>query len=121
MHDYATPVEARLGLEHYFKFYNKERFHQSLGYRTTGEVYDERKDGFSRHDEFSRHKEVYPPMGNKKGIGRGKPQLPCPSHPRFHEGLDELPSVYPSAEPALAKAGVALQQSSLPFQPIGII
>lgn len=72
LHDYATPVEARLGLEHYFKFYNKERFHQSLGYRTPGEVYDERK------DEFSRHKEVYPPMGETNRNWAREPSAPTP-------------------------------------------
>jgi putative transposase len=37
--DYATPREARQGLEHYFPFYNLERPHQALGYRTPAQVY----------------------------------------------------------------------------------
>jgi putative transposase len=37
--DYQTPREARLGLTHYFEFYNGQRLHQSLGYRTPTEVY----------------------------------------------------------------------------------
>ena len=48
LHDYHTPVEAQLGLDQYFNFYNKERFHQSLGYLTPGEVYGVFKDEFSK-------------------------------------------------------------------------
>jgi putative transposase len=39
LHDYQTPREAHQGLNRYFKFYNQDRLHQSLGYRTPGEVY----------------------------------------------------------------------------------
>lgn len=39
LHDYQTPGEAYLGLKRYFKFYNIERFHQSLGGKTPYEVY----------------------------------------------------------------------------------
>lgn len=38
--DYTTPREARLGLSGYLEFYNQERLHQALGYRTPAEVYD---------------------------------------------------------------------------------
>lgn len=37
--DYATPREARRGIGEYIAFYNEERLHQSLGYRTPMEVY----------------------------------------------------------------------------------
>lgn len=37
--DYQTAVEARLGLSGYFSFYNDERPHQSLDYRTPEQVY----------------------------------------------------------------------------------
>jgi putative transposase len=36
---YETPREARNGLGEYLRFYNTERPHQSLGYRTPAEVY----------------------------------------------------------------------------------
>jgi putative transposase len=36
---YETPREARAGLNGYLSFYNTERPHQSLGYRTPNEVY----------------------------------------------------------------------------------
>jgi putative transposase len=36
--DYATPREARQGLSNYLTFYNHERLHQALGYRTPAEV-----------------------------------------------------------------------------------
>lgn len=37
--DYATVPEARQGLAQYFAFYNHERLHQSLGYKTPAAVY----------------------------------------------------------------------------------
>ena len=37
--DYQTPKEARRSLDNYFKFYNQERPHQALGYKTPIEVY----------------------------------------------------------------------------------
>ena len=36
---YQDGTEARRSLENYFRFYNTERPHQSLGYRTPGEVH----------------------------------------------------------------------------------
>jgi putative transposase len=39
LHDYATPREARQGLARYFDFYDHERPHQSLDYRTPADVY----------------------------------------------------------------------------------
>ena len=39
LNDYATPREARQGLSAYLRFYNEERLHQSLDYRTPAEVY----------------------------------------------------------------------------------
>jgi len=39
--DYREVSEARSGIDRYFRFYNQERLHQSLGYRTPAEVYFE--------------------------------------------------------------------------------
>jgi len=39
LHDYRTVREARERLALYFHFYNTERLHESLGYRTPHEVY----------------------------------------------------------------------------------
>jgi len=39
LNDYASPREARLGLSRYFHFYNFERPHQALDYRTPAQVY----------------------------------------------------------------------------------
>jgi putative transposase len=39
LHDYGTPREARRGLTDYLQFYNQERLHQALDYRTPAEVY----------------------------------------------------------------------------------
>jgi putative transposase len=37
--DYTSVAEARQGLGGYFAFYNQERLHQDLGYRTPARVY----------------------------------------------------------------------------------
>ncbi len=37
--DYASPREARKELTAYLRFYNEDRLHQALGYRTPAEVY----------------------------------------------------------------------------------
>jgi putative transposase len=39
LHSYASPREARQNLSRYLRFYNEERPHQSLAYRTPAEVY----------------------------------------------------------------------------------
>ncbi len=39
LHDYADVSEAREGLARYFRFYNEERRHASLGYETPADVY----------------------------------------------------------------------------------
>jgi putative transposase len=39
LQDYGTPRQARRGLTDYLQFYNQERLHQSLDYRTPAEVY----------------------------------------------------------------------------------
>lgn len=39
LHEYAHPRAARAGLTTYFQFYNHERLHQSLNYRTPAQVY----------------------------------------------------------------------------------
>jgi len=37
--EYATVLEARKGIGNYMKFYNYERKHQSLNYKTPAEIY----------------------------------------------------------------------------------
>lgn len=41
--DYGTVLEARAGLEQYFGFYNRERLHQGLDYRTPHSVHFARR------------------------------------------------------------------------------
>lgn len=56
LHDYQTQQEAQRRLNWYFQFYNEERYHQALDYRTPGEVYS------ASGNEFSRHGAIYLPM-----------------------------------------------------------
>jgi len=44
LHDYRSVGEAREQLGNYFRFYNEERFHSSLGCRPPAEVYFGRRD-----------------------------------------------------------------------------
>jgi putative transposase len=37
--DYASVPEARAGISRYFQFYNHQRLHQSLDYRTPAAIY----------------------------------------------------------------------------------
>ena len=37
--EYRAMSDARLGLDGYFPFYNQERLHQSLNYKTPLEIY----------------------------------------------------------------------------------
>ncbi len=39
--DYQNGTEARKGVDDYLDFYNRERPHQALGYRTPGQVFEE--------------------------------------------------------------------------------
>jgi putative transposase len=43
LQSYSDGVTLFNGLEKYFEFYNKERFHQSLDYQTPSSVYNLRK------------------------------------------------------------------------------
>src|SRR6202040_2276605 len=42
LHAYATVAEAKAGIGVWLSFYNDERQHQSLGYRTSRQIYQER-------------------------------------------------------------------------------
>jgi putative transposase len=41
LHAYATVAEAKAGIGAWLRFYNEERQHQSLGYRTPRQIYEE--------------------------------------------------------------------------------
>ncbi len=40
--DYTSVPEAKVGLDRYFRFYNQERLHQSLQYKTPAAIYQAR-------------------------------------------------------------------------------
>ncbi len=41
LHAYSTASEARAGIRLWMNFYNSERFHQAMGYKTPDQVYQE--------------------------------------------------------------------------------
>ena len=49
LRDYTSPNEARQGLARYFRFYNHDRPHQSLQYRTPAEAYGGHRDQGGAH------------------------------------------------------------------------
>lgn len=46
--DYRTVSEARAGIGRYFEFYNQQRLHQSLSYKTPQSVYLDKAHQFVR-------------------------------------------------------------------------
>jgi putative transposase len=65
LHSYASPKEARQNLTRYLRFYNDERPHQSLEYRTPAEVYfgSENKK-HQRHDSIMKGEDSTLSMAN---------------------------------------------------------
>ena len=59
LHDYRSVSEARFRLAAYFQFYNRERIHEALGYRTPYEVYSGKPFNFN-------HGQAYPTMHLKQ-------------------------------------------------------
>ena len=55
---YDTVRETRESLTRYFKFYNGERLHESLGYRTPQEVYSGLEETMNEQAGTFHHKEV---------------------------------------------------------------
>ena len=52
LQDIQTVAEARSGLREFFDFYNHERFHQSLDYRTPAQVYLGRQQASEAEEDF---------------------------------------------------------------------
>ena len=52
LQDIQTVAEARSGLRAFFDFYNHERFHQSLDYRTPAQVYLGRQHASKAEEDF---------------------------------------------------------------------
>lgn len=44
LYDYESLTELRKGIDRYFKFYNTERFHQNLNYKTPDDIYFDSKE-----------------------------------------------------------------------------
>jgi len=48
LHSYETVKEAKEGIGRYFSFYNRERLHEALGYKTPQQVYLSRDENFHK-------------------------------------------------------------------------
>lgn len=48
LHSYETVKEAKEGIGRYFSFYNRQRLHESLGYKTPEQVYLSRDENFHK-------------------------------------------------------------------------
>jgi putative transposase len=57
LQSYSTPREARQGLARYFHFYNHERPHQALGYRTPAALYFGTRSEAAARDDFKEGEE----------------------------------------------------------------
>jgi len=57
---YNTPREARQSLARYFQFYNHERPHQALAYRTPAEVYGRTRSTAMAGDDLTKGEELEP-------------------------------------------------------------
>ena len=73
LYDYSTISEARKRLHVYFEYYNTQRYHQSLGYRTPREVYyginknyQERREQAKR--ERAKHRKQYWQSGGLESL-----------------------------------------------------
>lgn len=67
LHDYATPREARQGLVRYFGFYNHDRPHQALDYRTPAQLYFQKEEAQARSDPMALGMAAHNAFHNKKG------------------------------------------------------
>jgi putative transposase len=54
LRDYTDGWHAEASLDAYFRFYNQERIHQALGYRTPGEVYYQRNSSGGKPQDDNR-------------------------------------------------------------------
>ena len=81
LRDYANGLELRSGLGRYFRYYNFERPHQSLGYKTPVEFAAEARLGLS--------------LSGDSGAGKDKaePSQPCLTVYPLTSALGSLPSV----------------------------
>ncbi len=69
LNGYASLEELRTGLTQYFEFYNSERFHQALGYKTPDVVYQTAIGGGAMIIDKFHHVEVFPsvPLRSTEG------------------------------------------------------
>jgi transposase InsO family protein len=76
LHAYATVAEAKAGIGAWLSFYNDERQHQSLGYRTPRQIY---QDGLWI---WGRSAPLPPLPGRARKAGKCSPSPPYPQAPQ---------------------------------------
>ena len=80
LHAYATVAEARTGIGAWLDFYNTERQHQSLGYRTPRQIYQE---ACGHVDDRRCRPAVLPPLPEPaRKAGKCSPSSTSPQAPR---------------------------------------
>ena len=80
LHAYATVAEARTGIGAWLHFYNTERQHQSLGYRTPRQIYQE---ACGHVDDRRCRPAVLPPLPEPaRKAGKCSPSSTSPQAPR---------------------------------------
>jgi hypothetical protein len=82
---YATVAEAKAGIDAWLSFYNDERQHHSLGYRTPRQIYEEglricRRSALPDRLRFPR----FPSKLGKRGNARLRPH----THRHHHQQSD---------------------------------
>jgi putative transposase len=50
--DYSSVLEAKQSIDEYFKFYNEERLHQSLGYQTPKSIYERKEVNLIKYSRY---------------------------------------------------------------------
>ncbi len=96
LHAYASVAEAKAGIASWFRFYNEERQHQSLGYRTPQQVYAAESCGYV-DDRLCRPTPL-PPFPEQ--ARKAAKCSPSPTYPQAPQPTQELISMIGKVEPS---------------------
>ena len=105
LHAYASVAEAKVGIGAWLRFYNEERQHQSLGYRTPRQIYQEKACGYV--DDRLCRPAALPPLSrasSESGEMLAFAHIPTGTTANKGFDIDELKSRL--VEPAIAPTAV---------------